>query len=251
MNAISQTTAQTIDQQADFDSPQVHALRDDLALALRAAFHYELAEGICNHFSVELPDGSGRFLINPQGLLWSEIQAQDIVMIDVGGERLAGRHAVESTAMYIHSAIHRICKKACVFHTHMPYSTSLTLICDAGLDTKLSQNAMRFHNRVAIDNHYNGLALDHTEGERIANVMKSADVAFLANHGVVVCSERIDYAFDDLYFLERACMVEVLARSTGKAVNPVSKDLAKFVGEQTLGERLQAELFFKALRRTL
>lgn len=226
-------------------------LREDLALALRAAFHYNLAEGICNHFSVEIPDGSGRFLINPQGLLWSEIQAEDIIMIDIDGSRLVGKHPVESTAMYIHSAIHRICQKACVFHTHMPYSTALTLIQSAGLDTTLSQNAMRFHNRVAIDGNYNGLALDHKEGERIANVIRTADVGFLANHGVVVCGERIDYTFDDLYFLERACLVEVLARSTGQKTKSINPELAAVVCAQTLGERLQSELFFKALKRTL
>ena len=46
-----------------FDDPAVHQLRQDLALALRAAAHHGLAEGVCNHFSVELPDGSGRFFI--------------------------------------------------------------------------------------------------------------------------------------------------------------------------------------------
>jgi ribulose-5-phosphate 4-epimerase/fuculose-1-phosphate aldolase len=45
----------------DFDAPEVMTLREDLALALRAAAHHGLAEGVCNHFSTELPDGSGRF----------------------------------------------------------------------------------------------------------------------------------------------------------------------------------------------
>ena len=79
----------------------------------------------------------------------------------------------------------------------------------------------------------------------------AADVAFLGNHGVVVCGDRIDYAYDDLYYLERACMVEVLARSTGRPLVPVDAAIARRVGEQTLGERLQSELFFEALRRTL
>ena len=106
----------------DFDSPTVRALRADLALALRAAAHHGLAEGVCNHFSIELPDSSGRFLLNPRGLMWSEVQADDIVMIDAQGQVLAGRHAVEPTAMFIHAAIHRIAGKACVLHTHMPYA---------------------------------------------------------------------------------------------------------------------------------
>lgn len=236
---------------SDFNSAPVRRLRADLALALRAAAHHGLAEGVCNHFSVELPDGSGRFLLNPRGLLWREVGTDDIVMVDSDGAKLAGRHPVEPTAMFIHAAVHRLCGHACVLHTHMPYATALTLTVDRALDPALSQTAMRFHGRIAIDPHYNGLALDASEGERIARAMGTADVAFLANHGVVVCGPRIDYAYDDLYYLERACMAQVLAQSTGRALAPVDAALAARVGAQTIGERLQSELFFAALRRTL
>jgi ribulose-5-phosphate 4-epimerase/fuculose-1-phosphate aldolase len=235
----------------DFNRPEVRQLRDDLALALRAAAHHGLAEGVCNHFSVELPGGDGRFLLNPRGLLWQAVQADDIVMVDAAGERLAGRHPVESTAMHIHAAVHRVCGQACVLHTHMPHATALTLTAARSLDTTLSQSAMRFHGRVAVDAHYNGLALDDAEGERIARAIGPADIAFLGNHGVVVCGPRIDHAYDDLYYLERACQAQVLALSTGLGLAPVSPDLAAGVGRQIQGERLQSELFFEALRRTL
>ena len=237
--------------QQDYQSPTVARLRADLALALRAAAHHGLSEGVCNHFSVELPDASGRFLLNPRGLLWSEIGADDIVLVDADGTVLAGRHPVESTAMFIHAAVHRIAGKACVLHTHMPYATALTLTRSRALDTTLSQNAMRFYGRLAIDAHYNGLALDASEGERIATAMQGADVAFLGNHGVVVCGPRVDYAYDDLYFLERACMAQVLALSTGLPLLPVGAEVAALVAQQTMSERLQSELFFEALRRTV
>jgi len=236
---------------ADFASDTVAALRADLALALRAADHHGLGEGICNHFSVALPGGSDRFLINPRGLHWSELHADDIVLVDGQGALLAGRHPVEATAMFIHAAVHRIAGHAVVLHTHMPYATALTLTADRALDTTLSQGAMRFHGRLAVDAHYNGLALDVAEGERIARGMQGAEVAFLANHGVVVCGARLDHAFDDLYMLERACMHQVLAQSTGRPLAPVHADLAARVAAQTLGERLQSELFFGVLRRLL
>jgi ribulose-5-phosphate 4-epimerase/fuculose-1-phosphate aldolase len=235
----------------DFRSDAVTRLRADLALALRAAAFHGLAEGVCNHFSVELPDGSGRFLLNPRGLLWKEVQADDIVMVDQHGEKLAGRHPVEPTAMFIHGAVHRIARKTCVLHTHMPHATALTLITDRALDPTLSQTAMRFEGRLAVDAHYNGLALDVAEGERIAHAMQGADVVFLANHGVVVCGQRIDHAYDDLYYLERACAAQVMAKSTGSPLAPVPPAMAEFVARQTAGERLQSELFFEALRRTL
>lgn len=237
--------------QQDYESPPVAQLRSDLALALRAAAHHGLSEGVCNHFSVELPDNSGRFLLNPRGLLWSEIQADDMVLVNAAGDVLAGRHPVESTAMFIHAAVHRIAGKVCVLHTHMPYATALTLTRARALDTTLSQNAMRFYGRLAIDAHYNGLALDAAEGERIATAMQGSDVAFLGNHGVVVCGPRIDYAYDDLYYLERACQAQVLAMSTGQPLLPVGAEVAALVAQQSMVERLQSELFFEALRRTL
>ncbi|MFZ9962087.1 MAG: aldolase [Burkholderiales bacterium] len=239
------------DNDQDYFSEAVTKLRGDLALALRAASMHGLAEGVCNHFSIELPDQSGRFLLNPRGLLWQEVQAEDIVLVDADGGVLAGKHPVEPTAMYIHSAVHRICKKICVLHTHMPNATALSLTDARALDTTLSQTAMRFHGRIAIDDQYNGLALDVSEGERIARSMKGADIAFLGNHGVIVCSDRMDYAYDDLYYIERSCELEVLARSTGKALIPVDRALVQKVSEEMVGERLQSELFFNALRRII
>jgi len=234
-----------------FQNHDVVSLRQDLALALRAAAHFGLGEGVCNHFSVSLPGEDGLFLLNPRGLMWSEVMADDIVIVDAVGTVIAGRHEVEPTAMFIHAAIHRIAQKTCVLHTHMPYATALALTEDGGLDTTLSQNAMRYYGRVALDRDYNGLALDPAEGERIAHALTGRDIGFLGNHGVVVCGDRIDYAFDDLYYLERACMAEVLALSTGCALRRTAPDLAQRVADQVQGERLQSELFFAALRRTL
>jgi ribulose-5-phosphate 4-epimerase/fuculose-1-phosphate aldolase len=236
---------------ADFDGDAVRRLRDDLALALRAAAHHGLAEGVCNHFSIELPDRSGRFLLNPRGLLWSEVTGDDIVMVDGDGQRLAGKHAVEPTAMFIHAAIHRLGGKACVLHTHMPYATALTLTADRCLDTTLSQNAMRFHGRVAVDAHYNGLALDAAEGERIAKAMGQADFAFLGNpwHGRLRRAHRVGLRRP---LLPRARLHGAGAGAIDRAALAAGRGLDRGARSRPdVGERLQSELFFEALRRTL
>jgi ribulose-5-phosphate 4-epimerase/fuculose-1-phosphate aldolase len=237
---------------AQYASPQVQRLREDLALALRAAAHHGLSEGVCNHFSVALPGTADRYLINPRGLHWSEVRADDIVLIDLHGEVLAGRHRVEPTALFIHGAVHRLTGHAVVLHCHMPYATALTLTADRALDPTLSQNAMRYMGRIAIDAQYNGLALDDAEGERIARTMTAGkDVAFLANHGVIVAGATVAHAYDDLYYLERACLHQVLAQSTGRPLAPVDAALAARVAAQVQGEREQSDLFFEALRRLL
>jgi len=228
------------------------AARVDLAAAFRLAVRLDMHEGVCNHFSLMLPGTRDRFLLNRFGLHWSEVSASNLLALDASGKILEGKGEFEKTAFYIHSRIHLANPNAaCVLHTHMPYASALTLTRQRALDPCLSQGAMRFHGRIAVDEQYNGLALDHGEGERIARAMGGADVAFLGNHGVVVCGDRMDHTYDDLYYLERACRLEVLARQSGLPLAPVNDRLSAHVGAQIAGERLQSELFFAALGRML
>jgi len=225
--------------------------RVDLAAALRWAARLGLNEGVCNHFSLEV--GEDRYLINPQGLHWSEVTAADILLIDGEGRVLEGRHALEPTAFYIHSAIHRLCPRArAVLHTHMPYATALTLVAGGRLEW-CNQNALRFWGRVAYDDAYHGLALDAAEGRRIAAQLGAADVLFMASHGVTVTGPSVAWAFDDLYYLERACLHQVLAvqAAAGAPLRRVPDALAELVGRQIAGERQQSDLFFASIKRML
>lgn len=225
--------------------------RLDLTAALRSASRQGLGEGICNHFSLALPGRPGHFLINPQGLHWSEITPADLVIVDAQGRKVAGKHRVEPTAFFIHSAIHRgKSNAACVMHTHMPYATTLTVLQNGRLQWA-SQNALKFYNRVAYDDNYQGLALDEAEGERMCREMRDADVLFLGNHGVIVCGPTVAATFDDLYYLERACMLQVLAMGTGKPLRLVPDDIAAKTGRQMNGESEQPALHLEALKRVL
>ena len=81
--------------------------------------------------------------------------------------------------------------------------------------------------------------------------MRDADVLFLANHGVIVCGPSVAYAFDDLYYLERACLLQVLAHGTGKALRIVPEGVARETRAQMDAERQQSELHLAALKRLL
>jgi ribulose-5-phosphate 4-epimerase/fuculose-1-phosphate aldolase len=230
---------------------QQRQARLDLTAALRSAARLGLNEGVCNHFSLELPGEPDKFLINPQGLHWSELTPADLMLIDEKGIVLEGRHKVEPTAFFIHGRIHLGKRKKCVLHTHMPYATALCLLEDGRLDTTANQNAMRFFDRVGYDAAYGGVALDEAEGDRICNALGDKDVVFLASHGVIVCGDNVPYAFDDLYYLERSCMVQFIASSTGRKLRSVPEDMVRRVCEQIEGERQQSVLHFDALKRIL
>jgi ribulose-5-phosphate 4-epimerase/fuculose-1-phosphate aldolase len=134
----------------------------------------------------------------------------------------------------------------------MPYATALTLV-EGGRLLMAGQNALRFHGRVAYDDRYEGLALDDDEGRRIASQLSGKTVMFMASHGVTVVGPSIAWAFDDLYYLERACMHQVLATqaAAGKPLRIVDDALAARVAEQVDGERQQSDMYFASIKRML
>jgi hypothetical protein len=58
-------------------------------------------------------------------------------------------------------------------------------------------------------------------------------------------------AFDDLYYLERACMLQVTAMGTGRRLRVVPEAVASTTATQMAQESQQAQLHFEALKRLL
>src|SRR5688572_33027270 len=226
-------------------------MRVDLAAAFRLAVRLDLHEGVCNHLSAMLPDGK-RFLLNRYGLHWSEVSASNLLALDGGGRILAGEGEFEKTAFYIHSRIHLANPRAtCVLHTHMPYATALTLL-EGGRLEMVEQNALRFHDDIAYDDVYNGLVVDNAEGDRLARALGTKRVMFLANHGVTVVGPSAAAAFDLMYYLERACRLQVLARSTGGKFRPVRPEVVEQTYKLILADTPKyAGAHFEALKRIL
>ena len=234
-----------------FNDAAILQARIDLTAALRWAVRLGLNEGVCNHFSLTLPGHPDHFLINPQGFHWSEIRPNDLVILDGKGQIVGGKNKVEPTAFFIHGGVHRGNQKACVLHSHMPHATALTLLEDGEL-IWANQNALRFYGRIAYDHGgYGGVALANEEGDRMCKALGKADVLFLEHHGVLVCGESVAYAFDDLYYLERSAMVQVLAQSTGQKLKLIPEHLRQGVADQIGGERQQSILHFDSLKRIL
>jgi ribulose-5-phosphate 4-epimerase/fuculose-1-phosphate aldolase len=231
------------------------AMRVDLAAAFRLAVRLDLHEGVCNHLSVMLPGGKA-FLLNRYGLHWSEVSASNLLALDADGRLLEGDGEFEKTAFYIHSRIHLAHPGAtCVLHTHMPYATALTLL-EGGRLEMVEQNALRFHNDIAYDDVYNGLVVDNAEGDRLARALGSKRVMFLANHGVIVVGPTVAEAFDLMYYLERACRLQVLGRSmmanSGGKFRAVRPEVVEQTYKLILADAPKyAAAHFEALKRIL
>ena len=235
----------------DLRTDVIRQARVDLAAALRAAALYGYNEGIDNHFSYAVPGSDDLFLLNPYGPDWSELTASDLLVVDGEGNVVDGDGEWEVTAFMIHRGAHRARPSArCVFHTHMPFATAVSSTA-GGFDTALSQGAMGFHGRVATLA-YGGLAHASDEGDRIGSAVgDDTSVVVLENHGVIVIGNDPAEAWFRLYFLERACEVQILAQSTGRALIEVPEQVVQRTADMVAGDRDGPQKLFAAVKRRL
>jgi ribulose-5-phosphate 4-epimerase/fuculose-1-phosphate aldolase len=203
-------------------------LRVDLAAAFRLAVKMGWHEAVANHFSVATsPDGKS-FLMNPKWKHFSRIRASDLQVLRADDKTTLDRHdAPDITAWCIHGAIHANLPHArCVFHLHPPYATAIATLADPEIKP-IDQNTARYYNRVAYDLGYGGMADSDEEGLRLVRVLGNSRTMMMGNHGVLVAGNTVAEAFDNLYYLERACRTLVLAYSTGQKLNVMSPQVAE------------------------
>lgn len=249
---LTARTAPGANSLGEVDAAALRQARLDLAAALRMAARLGLEEGICNHFSAMVPGRDDLFLVNPYGLAFREATASSLLVCDFHGNVLEGEGAPEATAFYIHARLHKQCPRArAAFHTHMPYATALSMV-EGEPFIWAGQTALKFYGRTVVDEAYNGLALDESEGDRIAASLGAADILFLRNHGVMVTAPSIAEAWDDLYYLERAAEVQVKAQSTGRRLMPVPPEVAARTAAQIrAGDAESARLHLESVKRQL
>jgi len=225
--------------------------RIDLAAALRWSARLGYQTGTCNHFSFMAPGRNDLFLVNPEGYFWSELTASSLILCTFDGEAVEGEGTVERTALSLHAPVHRHnpAVRAC-FHTHMPNATALCLL-KGGRLLPVVQEAMMFHERIAYDEDYSGLALDQAEGERAARALGNKDVLFMSSHGPMVVGTDIGRAFFSLYYLEQACRLQLLAMQSGRPLEEVPDRLARPVMEAICVDASHGNIFLTAIKRVL
>ncbi|UVJ46545.1 class II aldolase and adducin N-terminal domain-containing protein [Pseudomonas sp. LS1212] len=221
--------------------------RTDLACAFRWAARLGMHESIANHFSVAVSSDGRQFLINPYGKHFSRLRASDLIVVDADDPSTLDRpDAPDITAWALHSALHRNQPQArCILHTHSRYATVLACLADSRLPP-IEQNSMRFFERVAIDEGFDGMGLGD-EAQRVSLLLDSKPILLMGNHGLLVAAPSIAQAFDDLYYFERACETYITALSTGLPLRIASDEVARKTARQWLDYPGFAEKHFAAL----
>ncbi|MBN7130533.1 class II aldolase/adducin family protein [Burkholderia multivorans] len=195
-------------------------IRCDLAALYRLVAHFRMTDMIDTHITARLPGVQPSFLINRYGVLFDEMRASDLIEIDLDGNVIDKRaaadpayFAVNAAGFTIHSAVHAARDDMhFIVHTHTAAGSAVAAQ-EHGL-LPISQHALKFYGKLAYHD-YEGIALDHGERERLVRDLGIHRAMILRNHGLLAGGETAAAAFHEIYFLERACQIQVEALAGG------------------------------------
>ncbi|QSE82283.1 class II aldolase/adducin family protein [Rhodococcus koreensis] len=209
-------------------------LRRELAAVYRLLAHFKMTDLIFTHVSVRLPGPEHHFLINPYGLLFEEITASNLVKIGLDGELVEpSEYHVNPAGFVIHGAIHEARTDAqCVLHTHTKAGCAVAAQ-EQGL-LPLNQISMEFYNRVGYHD-YEGIALNTAERVRLVEDLRDHPAMILRNHGLLTVGESAAEAFLRMFYLEKACDIQIAAQASGDLRVP-SPEIAEHTARQFAGE---------------
>ncbi|MFJ6559288.1 class II aldolase/adducin family protein [Streptomyces sp. NPDC091412] len=210
-------------------------LRRELAAVYRLVAHFRMTDLIFTHISMRLPGPDHHFLINPYGLLFEEITASNLVKIDLSGNPVEPTpYPVNPAGFVIHSAIHAAREDArCVLHTHTKAGCAVAAQRDGLLP--VNQMSMEFHNRVGYHD-YEGVALNLDEQRRLVADIGGHPALILRNHGLLTVGESAAQAFLRMYYLEKACEIQVTAQAGGGPLVVPPAEVCEYTAQQLAGE---------------
>ena len=208
--------------------------RIELAACYRLADLFGFSDIIWNHITAKVP-GTEHFLINRFGLRYDEVTASNLVTLDLDGNVVnpgsgVSEEDVNLTGYVIHSAVHRAREDVrCVMHAHTEAGLAVSVLKDGLVPMIL--DAMQFYDRVSY-HEFEGQSDDLAERERLTVSLGDRFVMILRNHGLLTCGESVGAAFMRMYYLERACKVQLQVMATGQALDLPSEELCEKSAEQ-------------------
>ncbi len=151
--------------------------------------------------------------MKPRGLGLEDILPDDVIVIDLDGEKVAGKRERHSEYP-IHTEIYRLRSDVnCVIHTHPPYSTAF-----AASTQKLrpvSHEGVLF-DEVPIFTNTTQLIVKQEQGSDLARTIGSHKAVLMRNHGIVVVGKSVEEATVYAVMLEKAARMQLITSSLGK-----------------------------------
>ena len=225
------------------------AARLDLAAVYRLLAEHGWGDVIFNHAAMRVPSNPRHFLIKRHELLYTEVTASNLVEVSMDDD-LDERSGVNRPGFTLHSGIMRARPDVmCSVHVHPEEGIALSGL-KHGL-RPLSQNAMRFYNRVGYHD-YEGLTDGFEERERIAAALGNNRALVMRHHGVTTVGATVREAFSLMKEFVRAARIQLMMEATHAKLLEIPAAVCERVAAQyELHDRGRASAEWPAYLRQL
>jgi ribulose-5-phosphate 4-epimerase/fuculose-1-phosphate aldolase len=204
-------------------------LRCDLAACYRLVALYGWDDLVFTHISARVPGPDHHFLINPYGLLFSEITASSLVLVDQEGSKISDSPLpVNRAGFVIHSAVHAVRDDVqCVIHTHTRAGVAVSAqkcgVLPISQQATFVLGALGYHD-------YEGVALHDEEKPRLQEDLGDGSFLMLRNHGLLTVGRTVSDAFLAMYIFETTCQIQIAAQA-GEDLVPIDARILDGVAE--------------------
>ncbi|KAH6707939.1 class II aldolase/adducin domain protein [Leptodontidium sp. MPI-SDFR-AT-0119] len=187
-------------------------LKHRLALAFRVFAKFGFCEGVAGHITLRDPVDPKCFWVNPFGLHFSLITADDLIFVSHDGKVIDGgrNKFLNFAAFAIHSEIHTARPDVvCAAHSHSTYGRAF---CATGrtLDP-ITQDSCVFYNDHVLYPTFAGVVLASDEGKHIAAALGTKKAVLLGNHGLLTAGRTIEETVAYFVLLDKCCEVQLAA----------------------------------------
>jgi ribulose-5-phosphate 4-epimerase/fuculose-1-phosphate aldolase len=207
------------------NTPQAREERVKLAAAYRMLARLGLDDGLAGHISLRVPGAPDYFWVNPFGMLFKEVTAENLVLVNRHGEIIDGGSMINYAGFCIHSAIHHARPDVnCAAHTHPPQGSAYSSLA-IELEP-LDQTGCSFFDDHAVYSEYTGVVIESDQADGIVAALGDKRALILANHGLLTCAGTVEQALIDMIDMERTCGVNLRAMATQRPLQVVPPEVA-------------------------
>lgn len=236
-NPVSSSTNRSIAEERLYRKQQ-------LVAAFRLFGKFGFDEGVAGHITARDPEKTDHFWVNPMGISFKQIKMSHLLLVDHQGEIVEGQGLLNGAAFTIHSSIHAANPEVvAAAHAHSVYGKSWSTL--GRLLDPLTQDSCAFYQDHILFDVFNGVVLDMSEGELLAERLGNKKAAILQNHGLITVGGTVEEAAWWYITMERSCQAQLLAEAAGKPI--LISDEAAAATFQTVGSRMAGQFQFKPL----
>jgi len=225
----------------------VDALAEKLAQACKVLADDGQGDLIWGHVTARTSARPDRLLMKPAGIGLEEMGRDDVITVDLAGERISGTRP-RHVEVFIHTEIMRARPEIqAVVHTHPPHAVAFSSLCRPLLP--IGHEGSLFCDGLPVFDRTSDLIVTSDLGRAVASCLGTSDALLLRNHGIVTVGRSIEEAVMIAVLLEKACKVQLMAEHAGGPKATTSKDEAQIKRERIYGPQSLQTAFEYCVRR--